>query len=135
MFVAFAVELQMKLVDNQKITNMSALELNDLQKIQKQVDELRITQYLKLSKDEIDNELHLIEMELFKLMDKQCEGKKQPDTESKCNKHDVTGSAFDAVDLWNEATKLSTLECNGYWKALRDLERLSVIKIGGLEPD
>ena len=89
MFVAFAVELQMKLVDNQKITNMSALELNDLQKIQKQVDELRITQYLKLSKDEIDNELHLIEMELFKLMDKQCEGKKQPDTESKCNKHIV----------------------------------------------
>ncbi|HCY40419.1 MAG TPA: hypothetical protein DHV48_03560 [Prolixibacteraceae bacterium] len=68
---------------------MSALELNDLQKIQKQVDELRINQYLKLSKDYIDNELHLIEMELFKLMDKLCDGYTLPDTESKCNKHGV----------------------------------------------
>lgn len=63
------------------------------------------------------------------------DGSSKPSAESDCNMPRVTGSAFDAVDLWNEATKLSTLECNGYWKALRDLEKLSVIKIGGIEAD
>ena len=49
---------------------------------------------------------------------------------------DVSGSTYDAIELWNNApTELTFFECNGYWKALRDLEKINIIKIGGLDAD
>lgn len=60
------------------------MELKALQKIQKSIEDLRIEQCHGLSIETMDTKLHSIEMEVFKLMDKVCEGKADSTSEKTC---------------------------------------------------
>ena len=56
------------------------MRINDLQRIQKLIEDLRIEQYHGLSIETMDIKLHYIEMEIFKLMDKLNEDKTSNDS-------------------------------------------------------
>jgi len=68
------------------------MELKALQKIQKQIEDLRIEQYHGLSIETMDNKLHSIEMEVFKLMDKVWEGKADSTSEKDLRVAEVSNS-------------------------------------------
>jgi len=55
------------------------MELKDLQKIQTLIENLRIEQHRGLSIEIMDEKLYSIEMEVFKLTDKVCDGKETSD--------------------------------------------------------
>lgn len=74
------------------------MELIALQKIQKQIEDLRIEQYHRISIETIDTKLYSIEMEVFKLMDKVCEDKADGTNEKDLRVCEVIASASDPLE-------------------------------------
>ncbi|MFA5297866.1 MAG: DUF551 domain-containing protein [Lutibacter sp.] len=99
------------------------MELIALQKIQKQIEDLRIEQFHGLSIETMDTKLHSIEMEVFKLMDKVCEGKADGTSEKDLRVCEVIASAWISVkERLPEFNTLVLVNCSVYGRFLASYE-------------